>query len=439
MTVIDIAPHAPSGAAGEAFAARALNAMSQGMSGSTILRIAGEISAMQAEGRDVCNLTVGDFDPEQFPIPASLRDDIVAALQAGETNYPPAVGMPQCREAVRAMYERDLGLKYPVDSVIMGSGARPPIYATAALVLEPGDKVLYGVPSWNNHHYVIINRCEAVTVEADASTDFLLTAELIADKLDGVRLLALNSPLNPCGTAYTAEQLTAICDVVLAENERREAAGERPLMVMYDQVYWMLTFGATKHITPVHVRPAMAKYTIFVDAISKSFAATGLRIGWGVVPPALSGAYKALIGHMGAWAPRPGQVATAKLLQSREAIDAYQGVMLADVEARLTALHEGFSSMGREGLPVSSIAPQGAIYLSARFDVLGRTFRGRTLATDEDVRSFLLDEAGFGVVPFTAFGIERDTGWMRLSVGAVSLADIERGLGRIRGALAELG
>jgi aspartate aminotransferase len=114
-------------------------------------------------------------------------------------------------------------------------------------------------------------------------------------------------------------------------------------------------------------------------------------------------------------------------------------VMLADVEARLTALHEGFSSMGREGLPVSSIAPQGAIYLSARFDVLGRTFRGRTLATDEDVRSFLLDEAGFGVVPFTAFGIERDTGWMRLSVGAVSLADIERGLGRIRGALAELG
>ncbi len=438
MAVIDIAPYAPVGEEGAAFAKLALNRMSQGMSGSTILRIAGEINAMQAEGRDICNLTVGDFDPDQFGIPASFRDDIIAALQAGETNYPPAVGLPATRAAVAAMYERELGLKYPVDSVIMGSGARPPIYATAALVLEPGDKVLYGTPSWNNHHYVIINRCEAVTVEADRSTDFLLTGEMIADKLDGVRLLALNSPLNPTGTAYSAEQLTGICDVVLAENARREAVGERPVMVMYDQVYWMLTFGETQHITPVHVRPAMAKYTIFVDAISKSFAATGLRIGWGVVPPALSGAYKALIGHMGAWAPRPGQVATAKLLLSHEAISSYHADMKAGVEARLMALHDGFSAMGRDGLPVSSIAPQGAIYLSVNFGVQGRSCRGRSFQSDEDLRSFLLDEAGFGVVPFTAFGIGRDTGWVRLSIGAVSLQDIDRGLARIREALSEL-
>lgn len=438
MDVIDTADWTPTGAEGAAFAAQALNPMSQKMSGSTILRIAGEIRAMQDEGVDVCNLTVGDFSPAQFSIPDTLRDDIIAALKAGQTNYPPAVGLPETREAVRSMYERELGLKYPVDSVIMGSGARPPIYATAALVLQPGDRVLYGTPSWNNHHYVIINRCEAVTVEADASTDFLLTGDLIADKLDGVRLLALNSPLNPCGTAYSAEQLTGICDVVLAENERREAAGERPILVMYDQVYWMLTFGETEHITPVHCRPAMAKYTIFVDAISKSFAGTGLRIGWGVVPPALSGAYKALIGHMGAWAPRPGQVATAKLLLSAEAIGNYHGTMKAQVEARLMALHNGFTAMGDAGLPVSSIAPQGAIYLSARFDVIGRTCKGKRFENDEDVRKFLLDEAGFGIVPFTAFGIPRDTGWLRLSIGAVGLDDIERGLGRIRAALVDL-
>ncbi len=209
-------------------------------------------------------------------------------------------------------------------------------------------------------------------------------------------------------------------------------------MVMYDQVYWMLTFGGTEHVTPVQVRPAMARYTIFVDAISKSFAATGLRVGWAVVPPALSGAYKALIGHMGAWAPRPGQIATAKLLLSPEDIEGYHAGMKRGVEARLMALHDGFMAMGEAGLPVSSIAPQGAIYLSVHFDVLGRAFRGRELASDEDVRSFLLDEAGFGCVPFTAFGIAHDTGWVRLSVGAVSLDDLAAGLERIRSALSEL-
>jgi aspartate aminotransferase len=393
---------------------------------------------MQAAGKAVCNLTVGDFEPEQFGIPEALRDGIIEALQAGETNYPPAVGLPETRRAVRDLYERVLGLDYPVDSVIMGSGARPPIYATAALVLEPGDKVLYGIPSWNNHHYVHINRCEPVVVECTEESNFLLTADAIADKLDGVTLLAMNSPLNPAGTGYSAEQLASICDVVLAENEARAARGERPVMVMYDQVYWMLCFGSLEHVTPVGVRPAMAPYTIFVDAMSKAFAATGLRVGWGIVPPPLADRYKAFIGHMGAWAPRPAQLATAALLNSSDLISAYHRIFLADVEARLRALHDGFEALRGEGLPVRSIAPQGAIYLSVHFDMLGRTFRGQELRTDEDVRVFLLEQAGFGVVPMRAFGIPRDTGWVRLSIGAVSLKDIADGLERIGAALSEL-
>lgn len=439
MSVINVLDYTPAtGEQASAHRARALNAMSAGMSGSIILKIAAEISAMQAEGRDICNLTVGDFSPEQFRVPESLWKDIAQALSDGETNYPPAIGMPQVRQAVRDLYERELGLNYPVQSVIMGSGARPPIFATAALVLEPGDKMLYGSPSWNNQHYAWINRSQRVVIECDESTDFLLSAEAIRDRLEGVTLLALNSPLNPCGTAYAAEPLAALCDVVLAENAARAERGERPVMVMYDQVYWMLTFGETKHVTPLHVRPEMAAFTIFVDAISKSFAATGLRVGWAVVPPALSDSYKALIGHMGAWAPRPEQLATAKLLNNAALIREYHADMKAGVEQRLRALHDGFMAMHDAGLPVRSIAPQGAIYLSAHFDLIGRSFGGRTFTSDEDVRSFLLDEAGFGIVPFTAFGIEHDTGWLRLSVGAVSPADIEQGLARIRTALSTL-
>ena len=420
------------------FAEAALNPMAGGLEGSAILKIAGEIHAMQAQGRTVANLTVGDFNPALFPIPSKLGQEVAAAYAAGETNYPPAVGMPGVRRAVRDLYERSLGLDYPLDSVVMGSGARPPIFATYGLVVQPGDKVVYGIPSWNNHYYCHVNGAEVIGVQTDHATDFLLDAEHLRGRLAGVTLVCLNSPMNPCGTAFSADRLGRLCDVVLEENERREAAGVRPVMVMYDQVYWMLCFGQTEHVTPPGVRPEMAAYTIFVDAISKSFASTGVRVGWAVVPPGLMPAYRAFIGHMGAWAARPEQLATEALLDDAQAVETFQRGFRSAVEARLDALHDGFSRMAAAGLPVRSIAPQGAIYLSAHFDVLGRSTHGRTLERDEDVRFFLLDEAGFGVVPFTAFGVERDSGWMRLSVGAVSLDDITTGLARIEAALRAL-
>jgi len=183
------------------------------------------------------------------------------------------------------------------------------------------------------------------------------------------------------------------------------------------------------------VRPAMAAYTIFVDAISKSFAATGVRVGWAVVPPGLTGAYKALIGHMGAWAPRPEQLATEALLDDEDAIRTYHATMKVGLEARLNALHDGFEAMHAAGLPVRSIAPQGAIYLSVRFDILGASAGDYSFATDEDIRGYLLNEAGIGIVPFGAFGLTEDAGWMRLSVGAVSLDAIAAGLVRIEAAL----
>ncbi len=435
---IDCTQALPPGFDTVSYQARALNPMSQGLGASKILQIAGEIRAMQGEGRKICNLTVGDFSPAQFRVPAALSEGIAQALAEGQTNYPPAVGLPETREAVRALYERDLGLKYPVDSIIMGSGARPPIYATFALVVERGDRVLYGIPSWNSGYYTHLNGAVPVGLPTGPETDFLLTADQVRPHLEGVTLLCLNSPLNPCGTAYQPEVLGELCDLILDENLRRLSAGKRPIVVLYDQVYWMLCFGGTKHCTPVSVRPEMAAYTVFVDAISKSFAATGLRVGWGVVPPALAPRYKAIVGHMGAWAPRPAQLATAALLNDPDAIRRYHDDMKAGVETRLMALHQGFSAMANKGLPVHSIAPQGAIYLSVHFGVEGKIYHGRTFEGDEDIRSFLLDAAGLGVVPFQAFGLEQDTGWMRLSIGAVSVTDIEQGLGRIEAALSEL-
>jgi aspartate aminotransferase len=415
--------------------ARRISVMSAGMSGSEILRIAGEIRAMTEAGQRVCNLTVGDFSPAEFRIPKFLENEIAEALRRGETNYPPSNGVAPLREAVRRFYERALGLKYPASSVLITSGSRPGIYGTFCTIVDRGDRVVFPVPSWNNNHYTYLTGGVPVPVATTRDTAFLPTRELLAPVIRGARLLSLNSPLNPTGTAFTPETLSEICDLVLEENARRRA-GERPLYVLYDQVYWMLTFGDTRHVDPVSLRPEMAPYTIYVDGVSKAFAATGVRVGWVVGPQDIIDSMNNFLGHVGTWAPRPEQVATAKLLDAPNEISAYGQEITAGVRQRLDALYDGIMAMRADGLPVDATAPMGAIYLSARFALNGkRTPDDQTLRTNDEIRRYLLKAAGFAVVPFQAFGVKEDTGWFRLSVGAVSMADIERVLPALREAV----
>jgi aspartate aminotransferase len=409
--------------------------MSAGMSGSEILRIAGEIRAMTEAGQRVCNLTVGDFSPAEFRIPRFLENEIAEALHRGETNYPPSNGLAPLRESVSRFYQRALGLEYPASSVLVTSGSRPGIYGTFCTIVDRGDRVVFPVPSWNNNHYTYLTGAVSVPVATTRDTAFLPTRELLAPVIRGARLLSLNSPLNPTGTAFTPETLGEICDLVLEENARRRG-GERPLYVLYDQVYWMLTFGDTRHVDPVSLRPAMAPYTIYVDGVSKAFAATGVRVGWVVGPQDIIDSMNNFLGHVGTWAPRAEQVATAKLLDAPNEVSAYGQEITAGVRQRLDALYDGIMAMRADGLPVDATVPMGAIYLSARFALNGkRTPDGQTLRTNDEIRRYLLKSAGFAVVPFQAFGVKEDTGWFRLSAGAVSMADIERVLPLLRDAV----
>jgi len=412
----------------------ALSKLAQGVTGSQILRIAAEIRAMKAKGAAICNLTVGDFDPAQFPVPASLLTGVRDALAKGETNYPPSDGMLNLREAVTRFYARKLGLTYPVESVVITGGARPLLYGTFMTLVDPGDVVLYSVPSWNNDHYAYLSGARAIELPVTAEANFFPTVADLRPHLGVARLLMLNSPLNPTGTAIAPAQLRAICEAVVEENQRRARAGARPLWLCYDQVYWQLVFGhgssteAVRHVTPPELVPEIAPHTIILDAASKSFAATGLRVGWAVMAPPVRQRMADLLGHVGAWAPRPEQVAMAALLDDDAAVSTYLAQMRERVAARLERLARGFAEMRAAGLPVDVIPPQGAIYLSVRFPIPGQT--------NEQIRKRLLDEAGFAVVPFQAFGLKDDSGWFRISVGAVSLEDIDAALPRVRAALA---
>jgi aspartate aminotransferase len=413
-------------------AVRTPTAHAAGLEGSRILAIAAEVRALKAAGRAVSNFTIGDFDTSLFRAPELLVSALHAKLDAGEINYPPAIGIPELRAAVRSHYAERLGLEYPDGSVIVGAGARPPIFAAMQTLLAPGDKLVYPVPSWNVRYYAYLNRAEGVPVVTSPEDGFMPTAEALRPHLKDARVLLLNSPLNPCGTVIEPGLLGSLCEAILEENRRREVLGTRPLMLIYDQVYWQLVFDGHEHRTPVHMDPEMAKYTVLVDAVSKAWAATGLRVGWAVTPPWLRSRMAPLIGHMGAWASKFAQAATAELLADPPALDPHMTAFRGEVSDRLHQLRDGLLSLADDGVAVRALAPQGAIYLSAQFDLLGKTIAGRTLNTDDDIRALLLHEAGVAVVPFTAFGYPEGTGWVRFSVGAVSKRAIDDAVTRMR-------
>jgi len=420
-----------------------LSEVAQGMEGSQILRIAGEVRELLKEGKPVLNLTVGDFNPREFPVPEALIQGIDEAFDKKLTNYPPADGLPELKEAICQLYMRELGLNIPTSNVVVQSGGRPGIYATYRALLNKGEKVVYPVPSWNNRYYAGLVGAEVMEVETKAEEGFLPTAVGLAPYLRDARLLVLNTPVNPSGTVIGEKELRDICHLIVEENERRRGSGEKGLYLLFDQIYWMLTFGSARHYTPYHVCPEVAPYIVLLDGISKGFAATGLRLGWTVAAPVLIGAIKTILSHMGAWAATPIQRGTASLLNEREndgpyRYESYLANMREAVQSRLEVLHHAFIELNKEGIPVDVVAPEGAIYLSVKFDLKGKSFRGETIGTNEEMRRLLLRHAGFAVVPFDAFGATRLDGWCRLSVGAVSVEEIKAGVARLAELLREL-
>ncbi|MBT3219270.1 MAG: aminotransferase class I/II-fold pyridoxal phosphate-dependent enzyme [Proteobacteria bacterium] len=413
------------------------NSVAGALEDSMIRHMAAEVRDLRAQGTPVMNFTIGDFAPSQFPIPPGLRRRIKKHLDAGQTNYPSADGLPQLRQAIRRLYKNSLGLDYPEGCVQVGSGARPPIYATFATVLDPGDMVVYPVPSWNIHYYVYLQQAKNVPVVTKPENGFMPRAHDLLPHLPKARLVILTSPLNPAGTTISKELLRDICEAMVEENRRRRRDGERPVMLLYDQVYWQLTYGQNRHYTPIELLPEMARYTILIDAISKNWAATGLRVGWAVVPPWLRSRMKPFVGHMGAFAGRAEQLATAELLNETDELKPFMNQFRHGLQLRLNRLHKGLQAMKADGLPVDSMAPQGAIYLSARFDgLIGSVLPdGTTLDSDDDMRRHLLHKANVAIVPFNAFGYPANTGWVRFAVGAVSLQDIDTALERLRALL----
>jgi len=414
-----------------------VSVLASSLIGSEIIKIGNEVNEMKRKGAQIANLTIGDFDPSIFPIPEELKDGIVSAYNAHQTNYPPADGILPLRETVSEILKDRFGLAYSTSEILISGGSRPLIYATYLALIDPGDTVVFPAPSWNNNHYCHLTSARAIAVETDAEHNFMPTAAQLKPHLKGATLLALCSPLNPTGTMFTADQLAEICDVVIEENHSR-GLNEKPLYIMYDQIYSLLTFGVD-HVNPVSLRPEIRDYVIFVDGSSKCLAATGVRVGWGFGPADIINRMKALVGHMGAWAPKAEQVAMADYFGKKDVLDAFLTSFKAKIQDSLNALYKGFLALKSEGYQVDAVQPMGAIYLTLKLDYIGKTTpEGEVLNDSAAVNFYLIKSANVALVPFSAFGNDDAMPWYRASVGACTLQDIKDMLPRIKAALDQL-
>ncbi len=413
--------------------------LAENIIGSEIIKLAAEVNEKIKKGEKIYNFTIGDFNPKIFPIPSELKQFIIDEYENDQTNYPAADGMLELRTAVSKLVKERGNLDYKTDEIVIAGGARPIIYAIFKALVDAGDTVVFPVPSWNNNHYTYLNNAKQVLIETSAENKFMPTAAELKPHISTANLIALCSPLNPTGTTFRKKDLEGICDLILAENKIRNTENKKPLYLMYDQIYWALTHGNTEHYNPVVLRPEMKNYTLFVDGISKSLAATGVRVGWSMGPKKIIEKIKSILTHVGAWAPKAEQLATATYLNDLANYDKFLIDIKSKINDRLVGFYNGFQSLKADGFKVDAIAPEAAIYLTVQFSLHGqKTAEGKILASTQDVTKYILDEAKVAIVPFYAFGSSVDSSWYRLSVGTCKLEDVNSVIENLRMALKKL-
>ena len=411
-----------------------LSNLAQTLIGSEIVKLGGIIKDKISKGEHIYNYTIGDFDSSEFPIPALLRKEIKNAYDEGYTTYPLADGETDLRKAVAGFIQNKQGLDLDISEILIAAGGRPLIYAAYRAIVDKGEKVIYPVPSWNNNHYTHFTEGEHIKIEALQENNFMPTAEQIRPHIKGAALIALCSPLNPTGTVFKKQDLLDICNLIIEENEIRPE-GEKKLYLLFDQIYWTLTFGDTEHFDPITLQPKMKEYTVFIDGISKAFAATGVRVGWSFGPKHLIAKMKAINSHVGAWAPMAEQKAVAKFLVQEVIVEDYFVKFKKEIDYRLRHIYDGFIALKNDGFAVDAIYPQAAIYLTVKINLVGKSYNGLQFENQPAVTEYILNEAKLAMVPFSSFGAKADSSWYRISVGCVKKEEISDVLEKLRKAL----
>jgi aspartate/methionine/tyrosine aminotransferase len=359
--------------------------------------------AMEAAGRKIIHLEIGEPD---FPTADHIVEAAVEALRAGQTHYVPAPGVPPLREAVAEFLERSGRMKISPGQVIVTPGAKPIMFFTIMALCGEGDEVLYPDPSFPMYESITaFAGATPVPIPLREENEFRIdTDELERLVTDRTKLLIINSPHNPCGSALTRADCEAIAEIALRHN----------LTVLSDEVYWAIRYGTEPHASVLDVE-GMAERTILLDGWSKTFAMTGWRLGFGVFPPALVEPVTRLVINSVSCTSAFSQYAAAAALRgSWEPVER----MVEEFRRRRDVIVAGLNDIPG----ITCLEPQGAFYVFPNITGTG--------LTSSELAGRLLDDAGVAALSGTAFGRYAE-GYLRFSY-ANSVENIQAALEAVR-------
>jgi len=374
---------------------------------------------LRREGRQIVSLVVGEPD---FDTPAHIRQAAADAMDKGATRYTLMAGTVDLRRAIAAKLERENGLVYSLDEIIATNGAKSAIYSAFAATLEPGDEVIIPAPYWVSYPDMAL-ACDGVPVfvPCDEAQGFKLTAaQLEAAITAKTRWLVINSPSNPTGASYTADEYRAIADVL---------ATHPHVMVMTDDIYEHIRYdsGITPHL--LAIAPELRDRTLAVNGVSKTYAMTGWRLGWIAGPSDLVQAVNTLLSQSAGNCCSISQAAAAAALNGDQSfVERSVAIYRQRRDATLPLIN---------AIPgLSCKAPDGAFYLYVNCGgLIGKTTPdGKRLDADGDVVLYFLESAGVALVAGTAYGLSP---YFRLSI-ATDIATLTDGVERIARAVSEL-
>jgi len=372
---------------------------------SATLAITARAKALRAQGVDVISFGAGEPD---FDTPEHIKDAAIRALEGGFTKYTPATGIEELKEAICEKFERENGLSYSPEEVIVTCGGKQALYNIAMALFEEGDEVLVPAPYWVSYPAMIrLAEAEPVIVQTHEEEGFKLSPEALEDAITPkAKALIINSPSNPAGTAYTREELEALVEVALRHD----------LWIISDEVYEHIVYDGFKHVSVASLAPEVKERTIVVNALSKTYSMTGWRMGYAAGP-------KEVIAAMGKVQSQSTSNPTS--FAQKGAVAALRGPqgevakMREEYQRRRDLIWQLLTSI--EG--VSCFKPLGAFYVFPSF----KAYLGGKVKDSTELGAYLLEEAQVAVVPGVEFGKE---GYLRLSF-PVSPELIEEGVRRI--------
>ncbi len=367
---------------------------------------------LRRQGRDVIALSAGEPD---FDTPQHVKEAAVAAMNAGHTKYTNVDGIPELKEAVAAKFRRDNGLDVTAADCFVASGGKQILFNALVATLNPGDEVVVPVPYWVSYPDIVrLTGAEPVFAVADAATGFKLTPERLEAALTNrTKWLIINSPSNPTGAAYSAEELRALAEVVRAHEH---------VHVLSDDIYEPLVYDGGQFATLAEVAPDLRERCLVLNGVSKSHAMTGWRVGYCTGPRTLLAAMTKLQSQSTTNACSIAQwAAVAALNGPQDFLKDWRAVF----QARRDKVVDGLNAMPG----IACLKPAGAFYaFPSSAGLIGRTSPGgEALSSGADLAMALIEEADVALVPGSAFGL---AGHLRLSYAA-SDRDLDTALIRI--------